>query len=317
MKKVETKSITGIKNLTRSNIEYILELAEKLEPIVKGESQLQPLKGKKLCTFFYEPSTRTRLSFESAMLSLGGTVISMADAQKTSSVWKGETLKDTIKTIENFADVIALRHFQAGAAEEADSHSRVPIINAGDGPNEHPTQTLLDMLTIKKEKGRLDNLKVAIVGDLKHTRSAHSLTLGLSNFDNIEFVFISPESFKTNQWIKDIVLEKGNTFVESEDLENSIIDVDVIYMCRIQAERIEDPAEFAKIDGLYDLTRKLVDNCTKKPIVLHHLPRVKELSEDVDDYEGAAYFKQTYNGVLVRGALLTMVLDKVPVEYNL
>ena len=310
MEKVKGKSVTGVKNLSRGNIEYILDLAEKLEPIIKGESTAQPLKGKILCTFFYEPSTRTRLSFESAMLRLGGGVVSMADAQTTSSVWKGETLKDTIKTIENYADVIALRHFEAGAAVEADGYSRIPIINSGDGPNEHPTQTLLDMLTIKREKGRLDNLKVAIVGDLKHTRSAHSLTLGLSNFDKIEFVFVSPETFKTNQWIKDIVVEKGNTYVESEDLASSILDVDVIYMCRIQKERIEDPEEFAKIDGLYDLNRALIDNCTKKPIILHHLPRVKELDEDVDSYEGAAYFKQTYNGVLVRGALMTMVLNK-------
>lgn len=308
-------SITGIKNLSRSDIEYILDLAEKLEDIIQERSQLRPLKGKTLCTFFYEPSTRTRLSFESAMWALGGRVISMADAQKTSSVWKGETLADTIRTIENYCHVIALRHFDAGAAEEAASISHVPVINAGDGPNEHPTQTLLDMLTIRRECGRLDNLKVVMCGDLKHTRSTNSLTLGMSNF-NADFTFVQPKGFETSQWILDLAKERGSKYRQTDDLQEALIGADVVYMCRIQKERFV-PEEFALIDGKYCLTRAMLEKSPKVAAVLHHLPRVKELDVNVDEYPGCAYFKQTYNGVLIRGALMTMLLDRVPVEYGM
>ncbi|WP_130861700.1 aspartate carbamoyltransferase [Bacilliculturomica massiliensis] len=311
------KSITGIKNLNREDIEYILELAEKLEPIILGRSELQPLKDKTLCTFFYEPSTRTRLSFESAMWALGGRVISMADAQKTSSVWKGETLADTIRTIENYCHIIALRHFEAGAAEEAARISRVPVINAGDGPNEHPTQTLLDMLTIRRERGTLDNLRIVLCGDLKHTRSTNSLTLGMSNFDNVEFTFVRPKGFETSRWILDLVKERGCRYTESEDLQESLIGADVVYMCRIQKERFDDPEAFDAIDGKYCLTREMLERSPKIAAVLHHLPRVKELDVSVDDYPGCAYFRQTYNGVLIRAALMTMLLDREPAEFGL
>lgn len=308
-------SITGIKNLSRSDIDYILDLAEKLEPIIQHKSELRPLKDMTLCTFFYEPSTRTRLSFETAVHALGGRAISMADAQKTSSVWKGETLEDTIRTIENYCDVIALRHFQAGAAEKAASISRVPIINAGDGPNEHPTQTLLDMLTIRRECGRLDNLKVVMCGDLKHTRSTNSLTLGLSNY-NVDFTFVQPKGFETSGWILDLVKERGCTYRQTEDLQEALMGADVVYMCRIQKERF-DPEEFKLIDGKYCLTRTMLEKSPKIAAVLHHLPRVAELDVSVDDYPGCAYFKQTYNGVLIRAALMTMLLDKIPVEYGM
>ena len=281
-------SITGIKDLSRSDIDYILDLAEKLEPIVQKKSQLRPLKDTTLCTFFYEPSTRTRLSFESAMLALGGEVISMADAQKTSSVWKGETLEDTIRTIENYCQIIALRHFEAGAAQRAAAISKVPVINAGDGPNEHPTQTLLDMLTIRRECGKLDNLKVVMCGDLKHTRSTNSLTLGLSNY-NVDFTFVQPKGFETSEWILDIVKERGCTYRQTEDLQEALIGADVVYMCRIQKERF-DPEEFKLIDGKYCLTRDMLEKSPKIAAVLHHLPRVAELDVSVDDYPGCAYF---------------------------
>lgn len=308
-------SITGIKNLSKEDINYILDLAEKLEPIIQGKSQLRPLKDKVLCTFFYEPSTRTRLSFESAMNKLGGTCISMADAQKTSSVWKGETLEDTIRTIENYCDVIALRHFEAGAAERAASISRVPVINAGDGPNEHPTQTLLDMLTIRRECGKLEGLKVVMCGDLKHTRSTNSLTLGLSNY-GVDFTFVQPKGFETSQWILDLVKERGCSYTQTEDLQSALMGADVVYMCRIQKERF--PAdEFELINGKYCLTRDMLEKSPKVAAVLHHLPRVNELDTSVDKYPGCAYFKQTYNGVLIRAALMTMLLDKVPVEYGM
>lgn len=317
MKKPAFKSITGIKDLSREEIEYILDLAERLEPIVEGKSELRPLANKTLCTFFYEPSTRTRLSFEQAMWTLGGRVISMADAQKTSSVWKGETLADTIRTIENYCDIIALRHFQAGAAEEAARISKVPIINGGDGPNEHPTQTLLDLLTIRREKGTLDHLKVVMCGDLRHTRSTNSLTLGLSRFDNVDFTFVRPKGFETSRWILDLVKERGCTYTESEELQPALMDADVVYMCRIQKERFDDPAEFDKIDGKYCLTRAMLEKSSKIAAVLHHLPRVNELDVSVDDYPGCAYFQQTYNGVLVRGALMVMLLDRVPLEFGM
>ena len=316
MERPTVKSITGIKNLTRGNIEYVLDLAEKLEPIYQEKSDLQPLVKKTLCTFFYEPSTRTRLSFEQAMLGLGGRVISMADAKTTSSVWKGETLKDTILTIENYCHIIAMRHFEAGAAAEADKYSRVPIINGGDGSNEHPTQTLLDMLTIRRERGALDGLKVVMCGDLKHTRSTNSLTLGLSNFD-VEFTFVSPKGFETSRWLLDLVRERGRKYTQSEDLQESLMNKDVVYMCRIQKERFENLDDFDKIDGKYCLTRDMLEKSPKTAAVLHHLPRVRELDESVDDYPGCAYFKQTYNGVLVRGALLTMLLDKTPSEFGM
>lgn len=309
------KSITGIKELTRGNIDYILALAEKLEPIYTGESALAPLQNKTLCTFFYEPSTRTRLSFERAMLGLGGSVISMADAKTQSSVWKGETLQDTIRTIENYCHIIALRHFEAGAAKLADSFSKVPIINAGDGSNEHPTQTLLDLLTIKRERGGIDGLKVVLCGDLKHTRSTNSLTLGLSNYD-VEFTFVSPKGFEVSQWILNLVEERGRKYTQTEDLQQAIIDADVVYMCRIQKERFDDPVAFAQIDNKYCLTRAMLERSPKIAAVMHHLPRVKELDESVDDYPGCAYFRQTYNGVLVRGALLTMLLDCIPAEFG-
>ncbi len=316
MERPSGKSITGIKNLSRGNIEYILALAERLEPIYTGELDLEPLRKKTLCTFFYEPSTRTRLSFEQAMLGLGGRVISMADAKSTSSVWKGETLKDTVKTIENYCHIIALRHFEAGAAQAADGYSRVPVVNAGDGPNEHPTQTLLDLLTIRRERGTLDGLKVVLCGDLKHTRSTNSLTLGLSNFD-VEFTFVSPKGFETSQWILDLAAQRGCKYTQSEDLQASLMGADVVYMCRIQKERFDDPEAFARIDGKYCLTRTMLEKSPKIASVLHHLPRVKELDESVDDYPGCAYFKQTYNGVLVRGALLTMLLDQIPPQFGM
>ena len=310
------KHITGIKNLTRQQIEFILDLANKLEPIFKGESDLAPLRKKTLATFFYEPSTRTRLSFESAALRLGGSYISMADAKKDSSAWKGETVADTIRTIENYADVIAIRHFEAGTAEAAAAISKSPVINAGDGPNEHPTQTLLDLLTIKKERGTLDGLKVTMVGDLKHTRSTNSLTLGLSNFD-VDFTFVSPPDFKSSDWILNIVKERGRRYTQTEDLPSAVVDADVVYVCRIQKERLENPDDYKKIEGVYCLKRAMLEKAKQVVTVMHHLPRVGELSEDVDDYPGAAYFRQTYNGMLVRGALMTMLLDRIPEEFGL
>jgi len=308
---IKMKHLTGLKNLTRLDIEDILELAEKLEDVYLGKKKSNILDSKVLATLFYEPSTRTRLSFETAMLQLGGKVISVADAMKTSSAWKGETIKDTIRTIENYCHVIAMRHNEVGAADKAVAVSSVPILNAGDGSNEHPTQALLDILTIKKEQGKIDGLKIVIVGDLKHTRATNSLTIGLSNFD-VKLLLVSPPEFKTSNWVMDIVEERNCSYTQTDNLPEAIKEADVVYVCRIQKERIDDINEYKKIKGTYVVNRKLLEKAPKVVTVLHHLPRVGELSEDVDDYPGAAYFRQTFNGVLLRGALLLIVLNKIP-----
>ncbi len=301
------KHILGLKTMSRDEITKILDLAESLEDVCTGRKVSHELENQLMATFFYEPSTRTRFSFETAMLRLGGKVISMADAKATSSAWKGETLADTIRTIDNYCNVVVLRHSQAGAAEEAASYSRVPILNAGDGTNEHPSQGLLDMLTIRKEQGSLDGLKVMLVGDLKHTRSTNSVTLGLSNFD-VEFTFVSPKGFETSYWILDVLKQRGRKFQQTDQIENAIDDADVVYICRIQKERLANPDDLEKISGSYIVNRALLERSDKIKTVLHHLPRVGELSEDVDGYPGAAYFKQPYNGVLVRAALIKTAL---------
>lgn len=308
---VTLKHIIGLKDLSRRDIEDVLEVAMRLEDVCLGKKVSKLLEDRVLATLFYEPSTRTRLSFEAAMQRLGGKVISVADAKTTSSAWKGESLPDTIRTIDNYCDAIAMRHPQSGAAEIAAAHSRVPILNAGDGTNEHPTQGLLDILTIRRERGTLDGLKVVMVGDLKHTRSTNSLTLGLSNFD-VKFTFVSPPGFETSPWILDVVKKRRIPYSQTADLKQAVRDADVVYICRIQKERLEDPSEYEKIKGTYVFNRSLLEGITKLVTVMHHLPRVGELSEDVDSYPGAAYFRQTFNGVLIRAALLTILLDRLP-----
>jgi aspartate carbamoyltransferase catalytic subunit len=305
------KHLTGLRDLSRKDIEDILNLASRFEDICAGRKASNLLENKHLVTLFYEPSTRTRLSFETAMLRLGGKVVSVADAETTSSAWKGESLPDTIRTIDNYADIIAFRHSESGAAAIAAEYSRVPILNAGDGTNEHPTQGLLDLLTIQKECGTLDGLKVVLVGDLKHTRSTNSLTLGLSNFD-VRLTLVSPPGFSTSQWILDIVKQRAIPYNETQDLKEAVRDADVIYVCRIQKERLADPREYDKIRGSYVVNRSFLENIPKIVTVMHHLPRVGELAEDVDSYPGAAYFRQTFNGVLVRAALLTILLKRIP-----
>lgn len=309
---VQFKHLVGLKNLSKEEIVEILDIAESLEDICRGKTVSKILEDKSMATFFYEPSTRTRLSFEMAMLRLGGIVVSMADAKSTSSVWKGETLHDTIRTIDNYCDVIVLRHPDAGAAEEAAGYSRVSVLNAGDGTNEHPSQGLLDILTIRKERGTLDGLKVAMIGDLKHTRSTNSLTLGLSNFD-VSFNFVSPPGFETSEWILDLVRKRGSKYTQFDNIQSALADADVVYVCRIQKERLADPGQYDTIKGSYILDRKTLETYTNKVVtVLHHLPRVGELAKDVDEYPGAAYFRQPFNGVLIRAALLSIIFDRKP-----
>ncbi|HLA81683.1 MAG TPA: aspartate carbamoyltransferase [Thermoleophilia bacterium] len=305
----ELPHLLGLRDMPRAQIESVLRLAQAMEPVALGGQKSNLLEGAILATLFYEPSTRTRLSFETAMLRLGGSVISVADAVRTSSAWKGESLADTIRTVDNYAHVIAIRHSRSGAAREAAEYSRVPIINAGDGTNEHPTQGLLDLLTVMREFGRIDGLNFTIVGDLKHTRSTNSLAYGLANFE-VDITFVSPPGFEPGELLLNRLDERGVPYRLDTALRKAVANADVIYVCRVQTERIDDPAEIERIKGSYVLNMSVLREARKEPIVLHHLPRVGELSEDVDEYSGARYFKQPWNGVLTRMALLIQTLGK-------
>ena len=267
------------------------------------------LHGKILATLFYEPSTRTRLSFEAAMLRLGGQVISMENATLSSSFAKsGETIEDTIRIVNNLADVIVLRHPQQGTAQRTAAVSRVPLINAGDGPGEHPTQSLLDLYTIKKEIGKIDGIKIAFAGDLKYGRTARSLAKFLTFYDDIEMIFVSPVSLRVGADVVEKVKERGFTYHESERLEEALAEVDVLYIARVQQERFTDRNEYESLKDVYRLTLGKVKRMKLSARVMHALPRVNEIAPNVDSDPRAAYFRQARNGLFVRMALLEMLL---------
>ncbi|MCX8153737.1 MAG: aspartate carbamoyltransferase [Candidatus Bathyarchaeota archaeon] len=300
------RDIVSIEDFSREEINYILNISKSMEQLASQGSNM--LKGKILATLFFEPSTRTRLSFEAAMLKLGGAAIGFAEAEVT-SVRKGENLADTIRAVENYADVIALRHPLDGAAKLAAEFSKVPILNAGSGSEEHPTQALMDLYTIQKEKGRIDGLKIALVGDLRYGRTVHSLAYALSLY-NIELYLISPESLKMRKEVIHSVEKKISVF-EGTNLEDVIPQVDVLYVTRIQKERFPDAAEYAKVKGTYKVDLKLLKNAKTDMIILHPLPRVDEISAEVDSAPQARYFQQVRNGLVVRMALLALVLGAV------
>lgn len=266
------------------------------------------LKGKILATLFFEPSTRTRLSFETAMLKLGGSNIGFAEAE-IASVKKGENLADTVRTVENYADAIALRHGWEGAAKLAAEFSKVPIINGGTGAEEHPTQAFIDLYTMRKDRGKIDELKVALVGDLRYGRTVHSLAYALALF-NIELYLISPEGLRMR---KDVIqaIKSKVPITEDSNLESIIPKIDVLYVTRIQKERFPDAAEYAKVKGAYKIDLKILKNAKKDLIILHPLPRVDEIASEVDYTPNARYFQQVRNGILVRMALLSLVLGAV------
>jgi len=266
------------------------------------------LKGKILASLFFEPSTRTRLSFEAAMLKLGGSTIGFAEAE-IASVRKGENLADTVRTVENYADIIALRHPLEGAAKFAAEFSKVPILNAGSGAEEHPTQALMDLYTVQKEKGKIDGLKIALVGDLRYGRTVHSLAYALS-FYNIELYLISPESLRMRHEVIRAIKNKIS-ITEDTNLEDIIPQIDVLYVTRIQRERFPDPAEFAKVKGIYRIDLKTLKNAKKDMIILHPLPRVDEIAAEVDSKPQARYFQQVWNGIVIRMALLALVLGGI------
>ena len=263
---------------------------------------------KRLATLFYEPSTRTRLSFEAAMLNLGGQVLGFPDAG-VSSASKGETVADTIRVISCVADIAAMRHPKEGAPLRASRYSRIPVINAGDGGHSHPTQTLLDMMTIRQRKGHLDHLTIGFCGDLKFGRTVHSLTAALSQFEGNRFVFISPEDLRLPQYVKNESLEPTHQiYKDTADLEAELPHLDVLYMTRIQQERFFNEEEYLRLKGCYQLDEALLQKAPQDMPVLHPLPRIDEIKKDVDDAPRAAYFDQVHNGVYIRMAIILALL---------
>lgn len=283
----------------RAFLESLFQSATELEG--KRDSYL---KGKILASLFYEPSTRTRLSFESAMLRLGGSVLGTENAGEFSSAMKGETLEDTIRVIGRYADVIVLRHPQAGASDRAASVSPVPIINAGDGAGQHPTQALLDLYTINRERGSIDGARIACVGDLKNGRAVRSMVYLLAKFDDISFTFVSPPELAMQADIKEYLGRHKIPFTETADLEDAMRSSDVVYQTRLQKERFADKADAERFAGMYTITRALADTMKEGAIIMHPLPRVDEISLDTDSSPHAAYFKEAYYGLLIRMALL-------------
>ena len=303
------KDINSMNDMSKEEILEILEIAEKIENSSE-EEKLNFLKGKIIATLFFEPSTRTKMSFESAAFRLGAQVLQLPPLEQ-SSVKKGESFSDTIRMVESYSDVIVVRHPNDGAARLASTTSKKPVINAGDGSNQHPSQTLLDLYTIKEEKGTLSNLSIAFVGDLKYGRTVHSLVKALTHF-NPTIYFVSPKILQMPTYLIDD-LDKNNIKYEIlEDFRDCLDKIDVFYMTRIQKERFPDIEDYQKVKGVYVINKgNILGKCKEDMIILHPLPRVDEISTDLDETKHALYFKQAKNGIPVRQAMMMKVLDKV------
>lgn len=303
------KDIISMNDVSKEEILEILEIAEKIENSSE-EEKLNFLKGKIIATLFFEPSTRTKMSFESAAFRLGAQVLQLPPLEQ-SSVKKGESFSDTIRMVESYSDVIVVRHPNDGAARLASTTSKKPVINAGDGSNQHPSQTLLDLYTIKEEKGTLSNLSIAFVGDLKYGRTVHSLVKALTHF-NPTIYFVSPKILQMPTYLIDD-LDKNNIKYEIlEDFRDCLDKIDVFYMTRIQKERFPDIEDYQKVKGVYVINKEnILGKCKEDMIILHPLPRVDEISTDLDETKHALYFKQAKNGIPVRQAMMMKVLDKV------
>ena len=303
------KDIISMNDMSKEEILEILEIAEKIENSSE-EEKLNFLKGKIIATLFFEPSTRTKMSFESAAFRLGAQVLQLPPLEQ-SSVKKGESFSDTIRMVESYSDVIVVRHPNDGAARLASTTSKKPVINAGDGSNQHPSQTLLDLYTIKDEKGTLNNLSIAFVGDLKYGRTVHSLVKALTHF-NPTIYFVSPKILQMPTYLIDD-LDKNNIKYEIlEDFRDCLDKIDVFYMTRIQKERFPDVEDYQKVKGVYVINKEnILGKCKEDMIILHPLPRVDEISTDLDETKHALYFKQAKNGIPVRQAMMMKVLDKV------
>ena len=302
----ERRHIISTKDFSREEIDFILDRAERLEPYARTGG-LDLLKDKVVATLFFEPSTRTRLSFEAAVRRLGGSTIGFDSAESTSVV-KGETLSDTIKIIESYADAIVIRHPREGAARMASEVSRVPVINAGDGAGHHPTQTLLDLYTMRKEcKKPIGELNVALVGDLRYGRTVHSLAYALSLYKT-RLSLVSPEPLRMPESIINYLRVHGVELVETPRVEDALEQADVLYMTRIQKERFPDPSEYLKVAGSYRITPDTLDNVKNDMIIMHPLPRVNEIDPGVDNTKHARYFQQAFYGVPIRMAVLSLVM---------
>ena len=303
---MKNKSLISIHDITKKDYDRVIELAEKFEK----KPRQNILNGFVISTLFFEPSTRTRLSFESAASYLGAQVIGFTDAA-TSSVKKGESLKDTVLTVSSYSDLIVMRHPKEGSARYASEVSPVPIINAGDGANQHPTQCLLDLYSIKKTQKKLDGLQIAFVGDLKYGRTVHSLVQALTNY-NTTFHLVSPPELKLPSSVKQFIKDANLEYFQYDEMDDVIPKVDILYMTRIQQERFSDPVEYERVKNVYILKNEMLDKSKRNLRVMHPLPRVNEITEDVDSNPKAYYFQQAKNGVYVRQALLSLILNVQP-----
>ena len=300
------KHILHGNQFSKEDLDKIMQVADEFEQGLEKGQTYDLMKGKVLAALFFEPSTRTRLSFESAMLRLGGGIISVASGA-TSSAAKGESIGDTALTVSQYADVIVIRHPQIGSAGEAAEVATVPVINAGDGAGQHPTQALLDVYTIQKEIGRLDGIQVSLIGDLKYGRTVHALVELLSLYD-LGLRLVSPESLKIPADIVSNLKERGLEVIETDNLVEAAADSDLLYVTRIQKERFSDVNEYERLKGAYVIDNTLLEKVKEGVAIMHPLPRVDEIATEVDSYKGAAYFRQVRNGIFVRMALLAMVL---------
>lgn len=300
------KHLIDIQDLSVEEIDELIKVANDI--IANKEKYSQKCNGKKLATLFFEPSTRTRLSFEAAMLELGGSVLGFSESS-SSSVSKGESVSDTIRVVGCYSDIIAMRHPKEGAPLVACQRSTVPIINAGDGGHNHPTQTLTDLLTISREKGRLNNMTIGLCGDLKFGRTVHSLINAMSRYSGIKFVLISPDELKIPDYVKTNVLDKlGIEYCETKNIEEYLPELDVLYMTRVQKERFFNEADYIRLKDYYILNKAKLENAKKDLTILHPLPRVNEISTDVDDDPRAKYFEQALCGKYIRMALILKML---------
>ena len=303
------KDILDGAQFTRPELEAILSVAADMRQQLETRPALDLMKGHVLGALFFEPSTRTRLSFETAMHRLGGDVVGFADSGSTSAK-KGESLADTIRTVDQYVDIIAMRHPQIGSAKIAAGVAKVPILNGGDGAGQHPTQALLDLFTIQSECGQVDGKTIVLCGDLKNGRTVHAGVELYKHYD-CKLIFVAPEQLRMPADITAGLRGHGVSVQETTELEPALAQADVFYMTRIQGERFADPAEYERLKGSYILTREMIDRLNPAATILHPLPRVNEISTDVDDLSGAAYFRQVKNGVYVRMALIALVLGKI------
>ena len=300
------RSIINILDLSKEEIAKLIQVAEDI--IAHPAKYQEKCRYKKLATLFYEPSTRTRLSFEAAMLELGGSVIGFSEANSSSAA-KGESVADTAKTISCYADIIAMRHFKEGAPMVAAANATIPVINGGDGGHNHPTQTLADLLTIHREKGTFDGLTVGLCGDLKFGRTVHSLITAMARYDNVRFVLISPEELKVPSYVKQPLKQKNIPYIQTTDIKSVIGELDILYMTRVQKERFFNEDDYVRLKDSYILTPQKLQNAKDTLSIMHPLPRVNEIALAIDDDPRAAYFKQVLNGKYMRMALMMMLLE--------